>query len=70
MFVKAASTIASESRLGCDCTPVGAWDAKDGPGAVAAAVTPSLSLLCATEEIEAYAADEGSGGISAAESKT
>jgi hypothetical protein len=71
MFVRAASTIASESRLGCDCTlPVGAWDAKDGPGAVAAAATPSPSPACATEEVEAYAAGEGSGGISAAESKT
>jgi hypothetical protein len=68
MFVRAASTIASESRLGCDCTPpVGAWD---GPGAVVAAATPSLSLACATEEVEAYAAGKGSGGISAAESKT
>jgi len=71
MFVRAASTIASESRLGCECTPpVGAWDVKDGPGAVAAAATPSPSLACATEEVEAYAAVEGSGGISAAESKT
>lgn len=71
MFVKAWSTIASESRLGCDCTPpVSAWDVKDGPGAVAAAVTPSPSPVCATEEVEAYAAAEGSGGISAAESKT
>ena len=71
MFVKAASTIASESRLGCVCTPpVGTWDAKDGPGAVATAATPPPSPACATEEVEAYAADEGSGGISAAESKT
>ena len=71
MFVRAASTIASESRLGCDCTPpVGIWDAKEGPGAVAAAATPSPPLACATEEVEAYAAGEGSSGISAAESKT
>jgi len=71
MFVRVASTIASESRLGCDCTPPeGTWDAKDGPRAVAAVATPSLSLACATEEVEAYAAGKGSGGISAAESKT
>ncbi len=72
VFIRAASTIASESRLGCDCTlPVGAWDEKDnGPGAVVAAVTPLLSLACAMDEIEAYAAGEGSGGVSAAESNT
>lgn len=71
MFVRAASTNASESRLGCDCKPpVGTWDAKDGPGAVATEATPSPSLACATEEVEAYAAGKGSGGISAAESKT
>jgi hypothetical protein len=68
MFVRAASTIASESKLVCDCTPpVGTWDAKDGPGAEAAEATPSPSPACATE---AYAAGEDSGGISAAESKT
>jgi len=67
MFARAASTIASESRLGCDCTPpVGAWDVKDRPGVA----TPPPSLACATEEAVAYAAGEVSSGISAAESIT
>jgi hypothetical protein len=67
MFVRAASTIASESRLVCERTPpVDAWDEKDGPGAAAATPSPA----CDTEEVELYAADEGSGGVSVAESNT
>jgi hypothetical protein len=67
MFVRAASTIASESRLGCERTPpVEAGDEKDGPGAAAATPSPA----CGTEEVEAYATDEDSGGISPAESNT
>lgn len=69
IVARAASTIASESRLGCErIPPVEAGDEKDGPGMEATATAPSPA--CDTEEVEAYAADDGSGGVSAVESNT
>ena len=67
IFARAASTIASESRLGCERTPpVDAGDEKDGPGAVAATLSPEPA--CATEEVDVYPA--GSSGVSPPESNT
>lgn len=64
MFVRAASTIASESSRGCERTPRDAWDGNGKGGA--GAVLPAFS---GTMEVEAAAAASG-GDISTAESKT
>ena len=67
IFARAASTIASESRLGCErIPPEDGGDEKDGPGATAATLSPSPAW--ATEEVEAYPA--GSSGVSPPESNT
>jgi len=75
MLLRAASTIASESRLGYERTPRdNVWDEKDDdarPGAEAAAGVAVPSPTDPTEEIgAAAAAEEGSAGSSAAESNT
>lgn len=64
MFDKAASTTASESRLGCERTPRDVWDENEGPGAAA----PSPSAVM--DEAEAGAVAEVSSGVSTAESNT
>jgi hypothetical protein len=60
MFDRAASTIASESKLGCERTPRDAGDEEKGwmPGTVA---RPSPSVA-ADDEIEVDAAAETKGG--------
>jgi len=72
MFDRAASTIASESKLGCERTPRGAWDEKGWPPGAAAAAPLSPSVAADDEvEVDAPAATEagakgGSGGCTSA----
>lgn len=67
MLDKAASTIASESRLGCERTPRGAWDEKGWPpGAAAAPLSPSVAVDDETEVDAPAAAAAGSSGCTSA----